>query len=229
MAGMLLRIVAGELATAVAHGRTTQAIMDRWNRILKKKVQLFVASYVRVTRVPKSGWSEDMYVDAALTDFQTVNKSKFKHLGCWELLRYHPKFSCQPVGGEGLHQPDDGKNEDASSVEDDHEPAGEERSSTDDTWKSEGGKDSEDSADDDLLGFESEDVFLKTVDDPSQQQEEEQGFCPTRLCKSNSQEIEVYQNQPSHGCFPWEATHGNKEGKEGEEGTGQKARCTACC
>ena len=107
-----------------------------------------------------------------------------------------------------MNLPDDGKNEDTSSVED--KPAGEERSSTDDTWKSEGGKDSEDSPDDDLLGFESEDVFLKTADNPN---------CRKRIRVAAQQEatpkkLKSIRINPVMGVFHGKQPMGTKKAKK---------------
>ena len=53
----------------VERGRTPTSVMERWNRVINKRVQAFAATYKQVTRSPKSGWKEDDYINAALKLF----------------------------------------------------------------------------------------------------------------------------------------------------------------
>ena len=77
--------------------------MDRWNRILNKKVQLFVASYMRVTRVvPKCGWSEEMYVDAVLAKrFSDSQQKQIQALGVLGALPEIPSKVQLPTSSWG--------------------------------------------------------------------------------------------------------------------------------
>lgn len=76
--------------------RTTTSLPPRWKTI-NADVASFCGRYDAVRSVEKSGWTEDMYFQEALTLFKDEGKGRkqgreFLFEGCWRILKDSPKW-----------------------------------------------------------------------------------------------------------------------------------------
>ena len=76
--------------------RTSTACTARWGT-MNQEVAKFCGLFAQVTSVPKSGWTEDKYIEEAMELFKLEGKGKrlgkeFIFEGCWHILKEAPKW-----------------------------------------------------------------------------------------------------------------------------------------
>ena len=75
--------------------RTSTACTARWGTI-NQDVTKFCGLFAQVTSVPKSGWTEDKYIEEAMELFKLEGKGErlgkeFIFEGCWHFLKGSPE------------------------------------------------------------------------------------------------------------------------------------------
>nr|KAE8941446.1 hypothetical protein PF009_g8766 [Phytophthora fragariae] len=91
--------------------RSVTAITGRWKK-LQPEVTTFCGVYAKVKSRERSGWSEEMYLDAALQVYADRHKQSFEFLAAWKELKDKPKWTTKltsdgaarakrKAGGEG--------------------------------------------------------------------------------------------------------------------------------
>jgi len=77
--------------SATNEERSLQALQARWADINKKTTK-FNGIYTQITRVPRSGYNEEKYIQDALALYNDEEKESFPFLACWHYLKGKPKW-----------------------------------------------------------------------------------------------------------------------------------------
>ncbi|KAE9296595.1 hypothetical protein PR003_g23719 [Phytophthora rubi] len=72
--------------------RAKDSITAHWRDTIQKKVTKFCGCYAKAKAVTRSGWTEQNYIDEALTIYLDSCGGAFIQLRCWEFLRKKPKW-----------------------------------------------------------------------------------------------------------------------------------------
>ena len=68
------------------------SVESRVMKIIGKATSTFNGYYIRVTKEPGSGWTEQMHLDAAARLYEETLGKPFKHITCARILHRCPKF-----------------------------------------------------------------------------------------------------------------------------------------
>jgi hypothetical protein len=94
--------------------RSVDSMQARW-RGINAACSKFNGIFVQVTRMPKSGWNDEKYMEESLKIYQAEEKENFSYYDCWMLLKDHAKWS---VGETSIRNIISGnKSEDAAAAE----------------------------------------------------------------------------------------------------------------
>ena len=69
------------------------SIRSRFQRHLQKNTNKFIAYHQQATKLDKSGWTEDMYLNQAKEIYLEMEGKPHKHVECFKILRSLPKFN----------------------------------------------------------------------------------------------------------------------------------------
>ena len=99
------------------NGSAEVADLDEWRfdsvesrvmKIIGKATSAFNGYYIRVTKEPGSGWTEQMHLDAAARLYEETLGKPFKHITCARILHRCPKFRPSQ---EPKEEDEDGNND----------------------------------------------------------------------------------------------------------------------
>eukprot|EP00644_Phytophthora_capsici_P019069 jgi/Phyca11/52094/gw1.507.4.1 len=74
--------------------RSATAVGGRWKK-LQPEVTKFCGVYARVKSRERSGWNDEMYLDAALKIYAERHKQPFEFLAAWNELKDKPKWTTK--------------------------------------------------------------------------------------------------------------------------------------
>lgn len=72
--------------------RTPKALKGRWSTYINHDVSKFCGYFERVSKLKKSGTNEDDVLEEAKIMYGEIERSSFRFLGCWRILRDAPKW-----------------------------------------------------------------------------------------------------------------------------------------
>ena len=72
--------------------RTVSALQCRWRRQINKSCQLFLSIMRRIIQENHSGWNTEDVKNEAARRYRTQEKTDFKFMQCWQIVKGKPKF-----------------------------------------------------------------------------------------------------------------------------------------
>jgi hypothetical protein len=82
-----------ESEVIVEHNRDADSLVHMFQRQIQKQVNTFNKFYVEQKIPLKSGWTEEMYIEAAAETFGEVHDSPFRFKECIAVVHQMPKFN----------------------------------------------------------------------------------------------------------------------------------------
>ncbi|KAE9047777.1 hypothetical protein PR002_g850 [Phytophthora rubi] len=79
-------------STSDAEARSEIAVIGRWKK-MQPEVTKFCGVYSKLKSRERSGWSEEMYLDAAMQVYADRHKQPFEFLAAWKELKDMPKWT----------------------------------------------------------------------------------------------------------------------------------------